>query len=354
MEAYREYTYANNRDPLHLTETRLQAQIKPDEVLVKMHSASLNPVDAILYNSSYWPINYFNDKMGTGRDYSGIAEEVGAEVAAKLGIKPGDRVVGLYRHPFRKGTLAEYILVKPLSKDDCAFSKVPETLSMEEAASYPLVLLTAFAVMDGHNLQGSKVLVLGGATSVGRYIIQLAREGGAASIVTTNSARSNELVQSLGSTDQIDYHKYPSLREPVLEAAKSGPFNYIYDCAGNDHLFGVMTHLLDPTDNGYVTIVGERHLDYKNDHGLALAYLTMKTKAREWMSWLGLLGYNYRFDLMEPRKAWFDRAYELFTANKLKPFVDSVYSFENATDAWDKLLSGKASGKLVITTDPST
>ena len=348
MVTYREYTYANNRDPLHITTAQLPDRVRPDEVRVKVHSALLNPVDAFIYNSLYWPINYYNDKMGKGFDYSGVAEDVGAQVTAQLGIKPGDRVVGFYRHPFGKGTLSEYILVKPMTANDAAFTKVPETLSMVEAASYPLVLLTAMAVMHGHKIGGSKVLVVGGATLVGRYIIQLAREGGARSIVTTNSARLNELVQLLGSTEQIDYNKHKSLQEPVLEAAKLGRFNYIYDCAGTDHLFGITSHILDPKDKGYVTIVGDRKMDYSRDSGLTLAYSLAKVAARQVASLLGLLGYAYRYDLMVPRKVWFDRAYELFNANKLKPFVDTVYSFDNATDAWEKLLSGKASGKLVV------
>ncbi|CAN3363268.1 enoyl-[acyl-carrier-protein] reductase 1, mitochondrial [Diutina catenulata] len=353
MTTYNEYTYTSKNDPLKLTVAALPTKIAADEVLVKVHSASLNPVDALVYNSSYGSLSFLTGKMGTGRDYSGVVEKVGADVTAKLGIKQGDRVVGLYRHFFQKGTLAEYVLVKPFSEADQAFSKVPETLTMEQAASFPLVLLTAFSMTEGHKLENSKILVLGGATSVGRYVIQLAKAAGAASIVTTNSARSNELVQSLGSTAQIDYHQHKSLRDPVLEAAKSAPFNYVYDCAGNDQLFGIMSKIVDPNDNGYVTIVGEHHYDYKNEHGLGLAYMSMKTKVRGLASCLGLLGYKYRFDMMKPRKAWFDKGFEMFNSGELKPFVDTVYKFEESPKAWDKLVSGTASGKIVVNVNPA-
>lgn len=346
MSPYRLYSYATNQDPLHVTYDELRP-VRSGEMIVKVHSAALNPVDIVLYNSAYWPFSYYNSKQGLGRDYSGVVHAVSPDVSEKLGFEVGDRVCGLYTHPLGRGTVSEYITLNPLTLDPAVVA-VPVLLSMEQAASFPLVALTACLMMAGHKLEGAKVLVLGGATLVGRFVTQIARVRGARTIVTTNSARLNELVQLLGSTEQIDYNKHKSLQEPVLEAAKLGRFNYIYDCAGTDHLFGITSHILDPKDKGYVTIVGDRKMDYSRDSGLTLAYSLAKVAARQVASLLGLLGYAYRYDLMVPRKVWFDRAYDLFNANKLKPFVDTVYSFDNATDAWEKLLSGKASGKLVV------
>ncbi|CAN3371122.1 hypothetical protein DICA2_F38446 [Diutina catenulata] len=343
MAFYHQYTHSGNKDPFHLTSAKLPAVVKHDEVLVKIHSASLNPIDIVVYNSSYWPL--LSRKKGTGRDYSGVVECVGSKVSAAYGIKQGDRVVGLYRHFFSEGTMAEYVLLKPF-KDDCALSKVPSGMTMEEAASYPLVLLTAYSMINGHNLEGSKILVLGGATSVGRYLVQLAYQAGAGAIVTTNGTRSNELVKSLGSTLQIDYNQ--NLRTPVLAAAKSGPFNYIYDCTGNNDLFGIMAQVLDVKRNGYVTIVGDRHYNYDREHGLALVSSLFKSKTRQLASSLGVLGYNYRYVMMFPRKSWFDEAYRLFSEGKLVPYVDSVFSFEEFPKAWEKLSSGKVSGKVVV------
>ncbi|CAN3358804.1 hypothetical protein DICA3_F11188 [Diutina catenulata] len=352
MAPFKSYTYSSNKDPLHVTYSELPGSVRPDEVVVKVHSTSLNPVDAIVYNSAYWPLSYLNDKQGTGRDYSGVVEKIGADVSAKLGINVGDRVVGFYWHVFGTGALAEYVVAKPLTQD-FAFSKVPSNLSLAQAASYPLVLLTAFSMMNGHTLKDSKILVLGGATSVGRYLVQLAKVLGASEIVTTNGARSNELVQSLGSTQQIDYHQHPNLKVPVLESAKQRVFNYVYDCAGNDDLFDVLTTVLDPQQNGYVTIVGERHYDYANDHGLSLAVSAIKTKVREVKSLLGLNGYAYRFDMVTPNKEWFDAGFRLFEEGKLVPYIDSTYTFEQAPDAFKKLSEGTASGKIVITVNPT-
>lgn len=345
MPTYKSYTYAYNNDPLHETTSEL-TPVKSDEAIVRVSSAALNPIDLLIYHLAYYVSSLFNSKQGIGRDYSGTVEAIGTEAASKTGLKTGDKVYGLYRHFFQKGTVAEYIKIKPLA-GDCSISKIPEGMSYDEAAAVPLVFGTAHQMMQGHNIQGSKVLILGGATSVGRYLIQLARIKGAAEIVTSNGARSNELVQLLGSTQQLDYNQHPTLLTPILESAKTRKFNYIYDCAGNCDLFDNMKDIVDPKNNDFITIVGDHHINYAKDHLLGLAWPFRKTIFRTMGLKLGLLSYNYKFFLLKPGK-WLDTATSLYEQGQLRVFVDSTYKFHEAPQAVDKLLKGTASGKVVI------
>lgn len=346
MAPFKAYTYATNRDPLHVTFEEL-IPVKDDEAIIKVDHAALNPVDVILYNLAYWLTSFLNLKQGVGRDYAGTVEAIGASAASTSGLKVGDKVYGMYNHPFGKGTVSEYITIKP-NGFDAAVAKVPLGMSMEQAAGVPLVFGTAYCMMDGHNLLGAKVLVLGGATSVGRYIIQLARERGAAEIITTNGPRSNALVHQLGSTKQIDYHGHKSLLNPVLEEAKLGKFNYIYDCTGNDDLFANLSAIVDPARNDYVTIVGDRHYTYVLDHALSLLWPMTKSITRTILLKLGFKGFNYHFGFVISNRAWMELASTLFSEGKLKVFVDSVFPINETPLAMKKLAAGEALGKVVI------
>lgn len=346
MAPFKAYTYATNRDPLHVTFEEL-LPVKDDEAIIKVDHAALNPVDVILYNLAYWIMSFLNSKQGVGRDYSGTVEAIGASAANGSGLKVGDKVYGMFNHPFGKGTVSEYITIKP-NGFDSSVAKVPQGMSMEQAAGVPLVFGTAYCMMTGHQLQGAKVLVLGGATSVGRYIIQLARERGAAEIITTNGPRSNALVHQLGSTKQIDYHGHKSLLNPVLEEAKLGKFNYIYDCTGNDDLFANLKSIVDPARNDYVTIVGDRHYTYTTDHAVSLLWPMTKSLTRTVALKLGLNGYNYHFGMVLPSREWMELASTLFAEGKLKVFVDSVFPMDATPMAMEKLAEGQALGKVVI------
>lgn len=346
MSPYRLYSYATNQDPLHVTYDELRP-VRSGEMIVKVHSAALNPVDIVLYNSAYWPFSYYNSKQGLGRDYSGVVHAVSPDVSEKLGFEVGDRVCGLYTHPLGRGTVSEYITLNPLTLDPAVVA-VPVLLSMEQAASFPLVALTACLMMAGHKLEGAKVLVLGGATLVGRFVTQIARVRGARTIVTTNSARLNDAVKELGLTAQIDYHDHPLLKQPVLEAAKDGPFHYIYDCIGNADLIDVLPAILDKETNGYVTIVGDYKYTYPQEHFGLVAMYVLRGLVRGFGSLIGYNGYNYRIDMLVPSKAHIDYLSQLFTSGKLTTAIDSVSPFSDTPEVFQKLLDGKASGKLVI------
>lgn len=319
-------------------------------ILVKVHSAALNPVDLVLYNSSYYPFQFAFGEQGIGRDYSGVIVDIGEEAASKTGLKAGDEVVGLYQHPFGKGSVAEYILLDSTAAADSAITLKPKNLNFNEAASFPLVYGTADNVTLGHDLKGKKILVIGGSTSVGKYVIQLGNLKGAKTIVTVNSSRSNELVTKLGSTNQIDYTQHKSILEPVLKSVKdSGAYDYIYDAKGNSDLFPHISNILKPKSTGaaYVSVVGDAKFDYGSAHILGSFLSNVYAGIRTLKSVLGL-GFNYKFVLLVPSKRWIDEAKSLFESGKLEVAIDSVHKFENFQDAVDRIRLNKASGKVVV------
>jgi hypothetical protein len=152
-------------------------------------------------------------------------------------------------------------------------------------------------MLKNHDLKDKSILVLGGSTSVGKYVVQLAKLGGAKTTVTTNSARSNELVTRLGSTHQIDYTKNIELLNPVLESVKElGELDYIYDTCGNSDLFGQISTILKPRSTGsaHVSCVGDSKFDYNTIDVFQVLYQRLGPLIRILWGKLGF-GINYSY-----------------------------------------------------------
>ncbi len=139
-----------------------------DEVLVRVHAASINPFDTMV-QAGYMQ-GYLSAPLTIGTDFSGEVVETGAEITH---VKPGDAVYGLV--PMHSGSFAEYLVAKA---NEVALK--PATLSFVEAAAVPLASLAAFqSLFDlGKAQKGERVLIIGAAGSVGSTALQLARDSG--------------------------------------------------------------------------------------------------------------------------------------------------------------------------------
>jgi NADPH:quinone reductase-like Zn-dependent oxidoreductase len=100
--------------------------VADNKILIKVHAASLNPIDLILYNSAYPALKWWFGEQGIGRDYSGVIADIGERAATQTGLKVGNEVAGLYAHPFGKGTVSQYIEIDP--NVDKSILKKPESL----------------------------------------------------------------------------------------------------------------------------------------------------------------------------------------------------------------------------------
>ncbi len=193
-------TFTINRyskeDKLQLVELP-EPTVKENDVLVQIHATSINKLDVKLKNGEFKLLLPYKFPLILGHDVAGIVTKVGSKVSR---FKVGDKV---FARPadFRIGTFAEYIAV---NENDVALK--PKNVSMEQAASVPLVALTVWqAFVEKTKLKkGQKVFIQAGSGGVGTIAIQLAKHLGA-TVATTTSADNFELVKSLGADVVIDY-----------------------------------------------------------------------------------------------------------------------------------------------------
>jgi 2-desacetyl-2-hydroxyethyl bacteriochlorophyllide A dehydrogenase len=176
-----------------------EPELGDGDVLVEIHAASVNPLDLKIRNGELKPLLPYKLPLVLGNDLAGIVIKAGPKAQR---FKPGDEV---YARPDkdRIGTFAEMIAIN--EKD---VAEKPHRLDMEQAASVPLVGLTAWqALIDEAALQaGQKVLIHAGSGGVGTIAIQLAKYLGA-TVATTTSTANVEWVKGLGADVVIDYKR---------------------------------------------------------------------------------------------------------------------------------------------------
>ena len=174
-----------------------EPQVGADDMLLRIHATAINLLDSKIRDGEFKLFLPYKPPFILGHDLAGTVVRVGANVR---GVKAGDQVYARPRD-HRVGTFAEMIAV---DQSDVALK--PASLTMENAASIPLVGLTAWQALVevGKVKPGQKVFIQAGSGGVGTFAIQLAKHLGA-TVATTTSAANVELVRSLGADVVIDY-----------------------------------------------------------------------------------------------------------------------------------------------------
>src|SRR3989440_1254046 len=176
-----------------------EPELRDADVLVRVHAAGVNVLDSRTRDGEFKLILPYRLPLILGNDVAGVVVRVGSNVRR---FKLGDEV---YARPNkdRIGAFAEFI---SMNENDVAIK--PKELTMEEAASIPLVGLTAWqALIERANLKkGQKVFIQAGSGGVGTVAIQLAKHVGAI-VATTTSTANVDLVRGLGADIVIDYRK---------------------------------------------------------------------------------------------------------------------------------------------------
>lgn len=172
--------------------------IAPDEVLVAIKAASVNPIDSKTREGGIKLLVKHEMPLTLGHDFAGVVTQIGNRVNK---FQIGDEVYGRPRDS-QIGTFADYLAV---NEADIALK--PQNLSFEEAAAVPLVSLTSYqALIDLAKIKpGQKVFIQAGAGGVGSIAIQMAKHLGAY-VATTASPKNAATVQALGADQVIDYH----------------------------------------------------------------------------------------------------------------------------------------------------
>jgi NADPH:quinone reductase-like Zn-dependent oxidoreductase len=300
--------------------------------LVQIHAAGVNLLDSKIRNGEFKRILPYRLPLILGHDVAGVVVGVGSRVRR---FKQGDEV---YARPpdGRIGAFAEFIAIR---ENDVAIK--PRALSMEEAASIPLVGLTAWQALieRAHLKHGQKVLIHAGSGGVGTFGIQLAKHVGA-TVATTTSTANVDLVRSLGADIVIDYKKQDftdvlrdydvvlnSLDKVTLEKSlrvlKPG---------------GQLISISGPPDAAFARSIGASWIVRLIVPALSYG---IRAKAR----WRHA---DYSFLFMRANGGQLIEITSLIDAGIIRPVVDRVFPFASTKEAMAYVEAGRARGKVVV------
>ncbi|MER9656573.1 NADP-dependent oxidoreductase [Mesorhizobium sp. M0152] len=306
--------------------------LRDSDVLVEIHAAGVNLLDSKVKTGEFKLILPYRRPFILGHDVAGTVVRVGSKVRK---FKAGDDVYARPRDG-RIGTFAEFIA---MNEADVALK--PENLGMEEAASIPLVGLTAWqALIERANLRkGQKVFIQAGSGGVGTFAIQLAKHLGA-TVATTASAASADLVKGLGADIVVDYRKND------FEKTLSD-----YDVVLNSQDAKTLEKSLSVLKPGgkLISISGPPDPEFAREKGLNLVLrLVLRLLSRAIRAKAKRLGVQFSFLFMRAQGDQLGKITSLIESGAIRPVVDRVFPFEATNEALAYVESGRAKGKVVI------
>jgi len=306
------------------------------EVLVEIHATAINQLDGKIRDGAFKPILPYKPPFVLGHDLAGIVTAVGAGVRR---FKVGDAVYGRPRDG-RIGTFSERIVV-----DEADLAAKPASLSMAEAASIPLVGLTAWQVLvERADLKrGQRILIHAGSGGVGTIAIQLAKHFGA-TVATTASAANADLVRRLGADVVIDY------KTQDFSELLSG-----YDLVLNSLDGKTLEQSLKVLKPGgkLISISGPPDPSFAKEQGLnPLIGLVLRVMSAGIRRKAKRRGVAYSFLFMHADGEHLDKLGALIDQGSLQAVVDRTLPFEGLNEAMDYVDSGRAKGKVVVTVRP--
>ena len=330
MKAFTINKYSKN-EGLQLAEVP-EPEVKDNDVLVEVHAAGVNLLDSKIKTGEFKLILPYKLPLILGHDVAGVITKVGKNVKK---FKVGDEV---YARPadHRIGTFAEFISI-----DERDVALKPGNISMEEAASIPLVALTAWQVLveKAQVKKGQKVFIQAGSGGVGTIAIQLAKYLGA-TVATTASAKSFDLLNDLGADVIIDY------KNSDFENRLSN-----YDVVLNSQDQKTLEKSLKILKSGgkLISISGPPTPDFGKEIKapwfvkiiLSLLSSGIRKKAKN-------KNVDYSFLFMKANGQQLSEITSLIEAKVIKPVIDKIFPFDKTNEALLYVESGHAKGKVVI------
>jgi NADPH:quinone reductase-like Zn-dependent oxidoreductase len=309
-----------------------EPQIGANDVLVRIQATAINLLDSKVRDGEFKLFLPYRPPFILGHDLAGTALRVGANVR---GFKAGDQVFARPRD-HRVGTFAEFIAV-----DQADVALKPTSLSMEEAASIPLVGLTAWQALVevGKVKPGQKVFIQAGSGGVGTFAIQLAKHLGA-TVATTTSTRNIDLVKSLGADVVIDY------KTQDFEQVLSG-----YDLVLNSQDAKTLAKSLNVLKPGglLISISGPPDLPFAKSLKLNFFLrFVMRMLSRGALKKATARGVGYSFLFMHADGGQLTKIATLIDAGVIRPVVDKVFPFAQTAEALAHVETGRAKGKVVV------
>jgi NADPH:quinone reductase-like Zn-dependent oxidoreductase len=293
-----------------------------DEVLIKVHAASVNPYDWHFMRGSPYLMRLLSGigapkDTGLGADFAGTVEAIGKDVSR---FKPGDEVFGA-----ASGAFSEYVIK---SESGSTVLK-PAGVSFEQGASVAIAAVTALQALrdKGKIKSGQKVLINGASGGVGTFAVQIAKSFGA-EVTGVCSTRNVEMVKSIGADHVFDYKK-----EDYTESGEQ--FDLIVDLVGNH---GLLKNRQALSPNGIMVLVGGKTGNWIGPLiGLIKAPLLSLFVDQQFLNLLAELSQE---DLT--------LLGELIETGKVKPVIDKRFELSEVADAIRYSETGRARGKIII------
>src|SRR6267378_3304041 len=294
-----------------------------DQVLVKVHAASVNPLDWHYMRGTPYIVRLDSgfgkpENARLGVDFAGTVEAVGKNVKQ---FKPGDEVFG-----GKFGAFAEYVSVR----EDRALVLKPATVTFEQAASVPVAAVTALqGLRDKGKIQpGQKVLINGASGGVGTFAVQIAKSFGA-EVTGVCSTRNVAMVRSIGADHVIDYTQE--------DFTKSGQrYDLILDNVGTHSLLEYR-RALNP--KGIFVMIGS------TSPGNWFRFLATPIEA---LVLSPFVSQKFGMILAELNKEDLTILSDLMQSGKVTPVIDRRYKLSEVPAAIQYLEEGHARGKVVI------
>lgn len=307
-------------------------ELRDDEVLVEVHAAGVNLLDAKIRNGEFKPILPYRLPLVLGHDVAGVVVQVGPQVRQ---FRIGDEVYAR-ADDLRIGTFAEFVPVR-----ESSLAPKPRGLSMVEAASIPLVGLTAWQALveQGGLRPGQKVFIQAGSGGVGSFAIQLAKHLGA-SVATTAGAASAQAMHELGADLAIDY------RTQDFETLLRGYDLVLHSQDGK--ALEKSLRVLKPGGK-LISISGPPDPAFaKASRAPGIVRLLLRLLSAGVRRRAQGLGIGYSFLFMRAEGSQLREITRLMDAGTIRPVVDKVFPFEATNEALAYVESGRAKGKVVI------
>jgi len=304
---------------------------KPNHHLVQVIAASLNPVDFKLAENQV-AIHFIHKPATPGIDFAGRI----VTPADGSPFKSGQLIFGAASlSAAAGGALSEFAWVP----QDSAVA-VPDGLSPVDACTAPVAGLTAYQTIVPRVKKGDKIFLNGGSGGVGVFGIQIAKTLGC-HVTTTCSTANVEFCKSLGADEVVDYR-----RTNVVDALVAGghKFDHVVDNIGADLELYWRCHEYTKADAVFISIAGAP----------TLSYLFQVIKVKTWPGFLGGGKRKREGFLAQPVKADLEQLGAWMKEGKVKAVIDQKFAFENAVEAFAKLKTGRAKGKIVVEVESVT
>ena len=290
------------------------SRLGPNDVLVQVHAASVNPKD--------WKLNYHAAVAFTpllvnklppffGDDLAGVVIDKGSKVQD---FEIGDAVYGMDMRP-RTASLAELTRI-----DQKRIARKPPSLTFQQAAAMPLAAQTALqGLHKGKAEAGKKVLIIGASGGVGTFAVQIAKAMGL-HVTGVCSGRNADFVRQLGADAIIDYTQGDYRKT-------SGSFDLVFDVTSYES--ALSCDALIAGDGWFISTGGD-----------ARSMLVTP--------FYRVFGKHCGTVVVESWKRDLDTLSALVESGKLRPIIDSVFSLAESQEAYDRSRTGRCRGKVVI------